>query len=362
MPPRPPTVKQQQHRAFMAKAMATAPAHLKPQEKMRWAAQGWNRQKKGSGVGGVNHPGFHGVAKAIAKREQIPIQEASAELASSSRKASSQAKAVNPRLKKVRGGRIPAPQRPPRVERPRNVRQAAIAQATELIAESNALEAQLQPDAPPLLTRERNRIVLRIHELHEQVRDIYEAFQRQQTGGIIKPPTNETGLVGQPAENPLYADEERFANEAQEEYDFLTKRIRLLESRDPVQHEKEINDLQRRRHQLALMMGNSEEMMMNVEQTSHARNTEGRRRGGAIRGKGIVSSLLKAAPYVFKAVKIGSQIASKAIGSRNKNATDVLDVIGGLGVTDRRRRATTVDQRKARASKLASMRRKQKIR
>jgi len=49
------------------------------------------------------HPGFKAVAAKIAKSEGIPVKNASAILASSSRKASPAAKAKNPKLNKVKG-------------------------------------------------------------------------------------------------------------------------------------------------------------------------------------------------------------------------------------------------------------------
>lgn len=49
------------------------------------------------------HPGFKAVAAGMAKKQGISKQEASAELAASTRNASAKAKAANPRLKKVKG-------------------------------------------------------------------------------------------------------------------------------------------------------------------------------------------------------------------------------------------------------------------
>lgn len=49
------------------------------------------------------HPGFQKVAKQIAKKQGIPLKNAQAILASQTRKASPQAKAKNPALKKVKG-------------------------------------------------------------------------------------------------------------------------------------------------------------------------------------------------------------------------------------------------------------------
>lgn len=49
------------------------------------------------------HPGFKKVAQSIAKKQGVSLQEASAELASSTRKASKSANQANPNLKKVKG-------------------------------------------------------------------------------------------------------------------------------------------------------------------------------------------------------------------------------------------------------------------
>lgn len=49
------------------------------------------------------HPGFAAVQKKIAAKEGIPLKNAGAILASSSRKASPAAKRANPRLNRVRG-------------------------------------------------------------------------------------------------------------------------------------------------------------------------------------------------------------------------------------------------------------------
>ena len=46
--------------------------------------------------------GFKNVAKGMAKKQRIPIKEADAELASSTRNASKGAKKRNPKLKKVK--------------------------------------------------------------------------------------------------------------------------------------------------------------------------------------------------------------------------------------------------------------------
>lgn len=49
------------------------------------------------------HPGFKAVASRIAKKQGVSVKEASAELAASTRRASSAAKKANPRLKRVKG-------------------------------------------------------------------------------------------------------------------------------------------------------------------------------------------------------------------------------------------------------------------
>lgn len=49
------------------------------------------------------HPGFKAVEKKISAKEGIPMKNAAAILASSSRKASPKAKAANKNLKKVKG-------------------------------------------------------------------------------------------------------------------------------------------------------------------------------------------------------------------------------------------------------------------
>lgn len=51
---------------------------------------------------GKSHPGFKKVASGIAKKQGVSMQTASAELASSTRGASSKAKKSNPRLKRVK--------------------------------------------------------------------------------------------------------------------------------------------------------------------------------------------------------------------------------------------------------------------
>lgn len=51
-----------------------------------------------------DHPGFQAVQKHIAEMEHLPMENAGAILASSSRKASPAAKKKNPRLNRVKGG------------------------------------------------------------------------------------------------------------------------------------------------------------------------------------------------------------------------------------------------------------------
>lgn len=48
------------------------------------------------------HPGFKNVAKGMAAKQGIPMKNAMAELAVSTRKASPAAKKANPRLKRVK--------------------------------------------------------------------------------------------------------------------------------------------------------------------------------------------------------------------------------------------------------------------
>lgn len=50
----------------------------------------------------MNHPGFKNVQASIAKKSGIPMKNAGAILASSSRKASGAAKKKNPRLRRVK--------------------------------------------------------------------------------------------------------------------------------------------------------------------------------------------------------------------------------------------------------------------
>lgn len=179
MPPQLPTERQQQHRAYMSQAMATAPKNLSPRDKMKWAAAGWQRQSQ-TRVGGTTHPGFKAVAESIAAREGLPLKNANAILSASTRRASVKAKTLNPHLKRVKGGLI--------------------------------------------------------------------------------------------------------------------------------------------------------------------RNQEGR---------GVFSTLAKAAPHIIKGVQLASKIAARVIGDKNQTASDVLDILGGLGIQK---------QKQARAKKLTEMRRKQRIR
>ena len=53
------------------------------------------------------HPGFKAVQNSIAKKEGVSEKSAGAILASSSRKASPEAKEKNPRLNKVKGAKNP---------------------------------------------------------------------------------------------------------------------------------------------------------------------------------------------------------------------------------------------------------------
>jgi hypothetical protein len=50
-----------------------------------------------------DHPGFQAVQQHMASMQNIPMAEAGAELAASTRKASPAAKKRNPRLKRVKG-------------------------------------------------------------------------------------------------------------------------------------------------------------------------------------------------------------------------------------------------------------------
>lgn len=50
----------------------------------------------------MKHPGFKSVQASIAKKQGIPMKNAGAILAASTRKASASAKKANPRLKKVK--------------------------------------------------------------------------------------------------------------------------------------------------------------------------------------------------------------------------------------------------------------------
>lgn len=63
------------------------------------------------------HPGFQGAQRQIAAKEGIPMKNAGAILASSTRKASKAAKAKNPRLKKVKMPKSTPPQSLPRISR-----------------------------------------------------------------------------------------------------------------------------------------------------------------------------------------------------------------------------------------------------
>ena len=48
------------------------------------------------------HPGFKAVARSIAAKQNVPLAEANAELASRTRNASPAAKAANPNLRRVK--------------------------------------------------------------------------------------------------------------------------------------------------------------------------------------------------------------------------------------------------------------------
>jgi hypothetical protein len=60
--------------------------------------KGWDKMAKP-----VKHPGFKAVQASIAAKEGIPLKNAGAILAASSRNASAAAKKANPRLKRVKG-------------------------------------------------------------------------------------------------------------------------------------------------------------------------------------------------------------------------------------------------------------------
>lgn len=70
-----------------------------------------------------------------------------------------------------------------------------------------------------------------------------------------------------------------------------------------------------------------------------------RQRGGKVvkarrkekKGKGIGSALLKALPVVLKIAKGAAQIGSKIAAPHNKQASDILGAIGGLGVKRKRK-------------------------
>jgi hypothetical protein len=53
----------------------------------------------------AKHPGFKKVAAGMARKQGISKEEASAELAAATRNASAKAKAANPRLNRVKGGK-----------------------------------------------------------------------------------------------------------------------------------------------------------------------------------------------------------------------------------------------------------------
>lgn len=64
-------------------------------------------------------------------------------------------------------------------------------------------------------------------------------------------------------------------------------------------------------------------------------------RASKIKGKGVLSSILKAAPYIFKAAKLGAKIGSKIVAPHHEGAANVLDMIGGLGVGGKAKRKYT---------------------
>ena len=63
---------------------------------------GAKKGNKKMAKGGTTHPGFKSVQSSIAAKQGISKEAAGAILASSTRKASTKAKAANPRLKKVK--------------------------------------------------------------------------------------------------------------------------------------------------------------------------------------------------------------------------------------------------------------------
>jgi hypothetical protein len=62
-----------------------------------------SQKKSKSPSKSLPHPGFKSVAAGIAAKEGIPLKNAGAILAASSRNASAKAKKANPRLKRVKG-------------------------------------------------------------------------------------------------------------------------------------------------------------------------------------------------------------------------------------------------------------------
>ena len=64
------------------------------------------------------HPGFKAVAKGIAKKEGIPMKNASAILASAGRKAGKKAVMKNPNLKKIKGYQYEHRERDPYTHEP----------------------------------------------------------------------------------------------------------------------------------------------------------------------------------------------------------------------------------------------------
>lgn len=92
-------------KAFVFKAKQ--PAHVKgmikelspADKKVKTLLTRGSMYKKGGSV----HPGFKSVQGSIAKKSGVSMKVAGAILASSTRKASSKAKAINPRLNRVKG-------------------------------------------------------------------------------------------------------------------------------------------------------------------------------------------------------------------------------------------------------------------
>jgi hypothetical protein len=73
--------------------------------KKKGDAASWAEAGNASPMLDMMHPGFKKVQKKIAQQEGMPMENAGAILAASSRKASAKAKKRNPRLNKVKGGK-----------------------------------------------------------------------------------------------------------------------------------------------------------------------------------------------------------------------------------------------------------------